>query len=211
MKIAHKKISKKAFTLVEMLIVIIIIGVLAAALIPRLSSARGRANDTARRAHLRDIGTAIMAYYFDNGTFPACPSGVACPISDIAPDLLAWGISSIPSDPIRENAGTGMGGQTISGGQYQYMQITKNGNAKGGFMVMAKTETPGGSNRIIDTSGSLSGWILTWSDEFVTINWLLCGSEGKLAVKVATSGNTTFSTCTVNSKELSKLRYVIVY
>jgi general secretion pathway protein G len=54
-----------AFTLIEILIVIIIIGILAAALIPRLQSAKGRANDTARKADMQQIATSLVAYQND--------------------------------------------------------------------------------------------------------------------------------------------------
>ena len=53
-----------------MLIVIVIIGILAAALIPRLSSARGRANDVARKADLSQIASALVVYQIDKGNFP---------------------------------------------------------------------------------------------------------------------------------------------
>lgn len=55
----------------EMLIVIVIIGILAAALIPRLASARGRANDTARKASLQQVATALITSQMDKGTLPA--------------------------------------------------------------------------------------------------------------------------------------------
>lgn len=55
-----------------MLIVIVIIGILAAALIPRLSSARGRANDVARKADLQQTAVGIVAYQIDHGEFPDC-------------------------------------------------------------------------------------------------------------------------------------------
>lgn len=45
-----------------MLIVIVIIGILAAALIPRLTGAQAKARNTARKADLSQINTAIMAY-----------------------------------------------------------------------------------------------------------------------------------------------------
>ncbi len=60
---------KKAFTLVEMLIVIVIIGILAAALIPRLTGVQSRARDVQRTANLREISTALSTYQLDNGSY----------------------------------------------------------------------------------------------------------------------------------------------
>jgi len=69
-----------------MLIVIVIIGILAAALIPRLSSARGRADDVARKADLAQIGASLVSYQIDKGTFPNPPacSTHGCAISNIS-------------------------------------------------------------------------------------------------------------------------------
>ena len=53
-----------------MLIVIVIIGVLAAALIPRLTGIQARARDTARTADMRQVSTAIEVYALDNGSYP---------------------------------------------------------------------------------------------------------------------------------------------
>lgn len=53
-----------------MLIVIVIIGILAAALIPRLTGIQGRARDTARKADLQQIGTSLATYKLDTATYP---------------------------------------------------------------------------------------------------------------------------------------------
>jgi prepilin-type N-terminal cleavage/methylation domain-containing protein len=60
---------KKAFTLVEMLIVIVIIGILAAALLPRLSGVQSRARDVARVSDLGQLSTALATYQLDNGFY----------------------------------------------------------------------------------------------------------------------------------------------
>jgi len=54
-----------------MLIVVVIIGILAAALIPRLQSVQARARDTKRKADLHQIWTALAIYKEDNGNFDA--------------------------------------------------------------------------------------------------------------------------------------------
>jgi type II secretion system protein G len=61
--------TRKAFTLIEMLIVVVIIGILAAALIPRLQSVQGRARDTKRKADISQIGSALAIYKSDIGAF----------------------------------------------------------------------------------------------------------------------------------------------
>lgn len=67
----------KAFTLIELLIVIVIIGILAVALIPRLTWSQWRARDVARKADLRQIENALALYSADNnGNYPVTSSPV---------------------------------------------------------------------------------------------------------------------------------------
>ena len=54
-----------------MLIVIVIIGILAWALIPRIWGARDKANDVAREADVRSISTALASYISEHNTYPA--------------------------------------------------------------------------------------------------------------------------------------------
>lgn len=65
------RIYKKTFTILELLIVIVIIGILATTLIPKLVDVQQRSRDAIRQIALRDISNALEAYALDNdGDYP---------------------------------------------------------------------------------------------------------------------------------------------
>ena len=66
-----KKVGHRGFTLVELMIVVAIIGILAAIAIPQFSAYRTRAFNTAADSDLRNVRTSLEAYYADNQGYPA--------------------------------------------------------------------------------------------------------------------------------------------
>lgn len=61
----------KGLTLIELLIVVIILGVLAAIAIPRITTSATTAKENACRANVDSINKAIEMYNLDKGSYPA--------------------------------------------------------------------------------------------------------------------------------------------
>jgi type IV pilus assembly protein PilA len=60
---------RSAFTLIELLIVVVIIGILAAIAIPKFSNTKGQAFLAAMRSDLRNLATAEEGYYYSNSAY----------------------------------------------------------------------------------------------------------------------------------------------
>ena len=123
-----KKLSPRfrAFTLIELLIVITIIGILAVALIPRLTGGPGRARDAQRKADLQQIATALEFYADDSGG--DYPSTTGCVSSLAISDYL----TTVPSDP----SDAGWGGSSCSD-DYTYVALSSGE----GYLLVADLET----------------------------------------------------------------------
>lgn len=70
MKIENQKLKiGNAFTIVELLIVIVIISLLAAMILPALGKAKEKARKSSCLGNLRQLGVAVMAYAGNNADF----------------------------------------------------------------------------------------------------------------------------------------------
>jgi general secretion pathway protein G len=68
--------KEKGFTLIEILVVVIIIGLLAALVGPRLFGKVGVAKQKAAKAQIELFGTALDAYRLDVGRYPSGEEGL---------------------------------------------------------------------------------------------------------------------------------------
>jgi type IV pilus assembly protein PilA len=67
----NKTKNQQGFTLIELMIVIAIIGILAAIAIPQFSAYRQRSYNSAAESDLKNAATAQEAYFVDNSTYTA--------------------------------------------------------------------------------------------------------------------------------------------
>lgn len=70
-------INKRGFTIIEILLVVVIIGTLAAMMVPRLLGRSDQARKAAAKADIEvNIPTALKLYELDNGYFPSTEQGL---------------------------------------------------------------------------------------------------------------------------------------
>lgn len=99
-----KKFSQyKGFTLVELMIVIAIIGILAAVLYPSLTGYLEKTRDTKRQSDVRAISQAVSQYYSDRNTFPGkidtvCPDEIKDEIANANANTGSQYMKSLPKD-----------------------------------------------------------------------------------------------------------------
>jgi type IV pilus assembly protein PilA len=70
----NKTKNQQGFTLIELMIVIAIIGILAAIAIPQFSAYRQRSYNSSAQSDLKNAATAQEAYFVDNSTYCGTPA-----------------------------------------------------------------------------------------------------------------------------------------
>jgi general secretion pathway protein G len=102
----------RGFTLIEIMVVIVILGVLAALVVPRVMSRPDEARTIAARQDINAIVQALKLYKLDNRRYPSTDQGLQALVSRpaIAPLPENWKpyLDKLPLDPW--------------GGAYQYLQ-----------------------------------------------------------------------------------------
>jgi len=83
---------KKGFTLVEMLIVVIIIGIIAAVTLPNFTNMSSRNNTAKAKADIRSLQVALESFYlYNSSAYPAALANLTTAVPTI--------IRSVPKDP----------------------------------------------------------------------------------------------------------------
>jgi general secretion pathway protein G len=69
-------LNHKGFTMIELMVVIVILGILAAIIAPRLVGRTDEARITKARVDITNLETALKLYKLDNGVYPTTEQGL---------------------------------------------------------------------------------------------------------------------------------------
>lgn len=99
------RLKQKGFTLIEIMIVVVIMGVLAAMVVPKILSRPDQAKKVVARSDISTISQALELYKLDNGFYPSMDQGLEALVkkTNISPEPTNWNpdgyLKKLPMDP----------------------------------------------------------------------------------------------------------------
>lgn len=78
---AMRKTKEKGFTLIELMVVIVILGILAAIIAPKIVGRTDEAKVTEAKVQIKNFETALKLYKLDSGVYPSTEQGLEALVS----------------------------------------------------------------------------------------------------------------------------------
>jgi general secretion pathway protein G len=145
MKVNRALRKSRGFTLIEIMVVVVIIGLLAAVIVPNVVNKVDEARVTRAKADIASIESALTIFRLDNSKYPTTEQGLAA-------------LTTQPTDPSIRNWRPGgyltkKVGKDPWGNEYQYVYPGTHGGEYDLFSLGADAQ-PGGEG----TSADIGNW-----------------------------------------------------
>ncbi|MBI5152382.1 prepilin-type N-terminal cleavage/methylation domain-containing protein [Candidatus Peregrinibacteria bacterium] len=144
--------NKKGFTLIELLIVIVIIGILSVAVVPRVMEYPKKARDATRQSVVAALNTAMMTYLGETPTFAgATLNGCLADVNDNLGQKIKTYLpnSALPIDP---KPASKYGGGTVCNNYYYIVAKDSNNNVTDYAFVAAMEVTASSNTTLVGTT-----------------------------------------------------------
>ena len=144
-KVSRALRTSRGFTLIEIMVVVVIIGLLAAVIVPQVVNKVDEARVTRAKADIASIESALTIFRLDNSKYPSTEQGLAA-------------LTTQPTDPSIHNWRPGgyltkRVGKDPWGNEYQYVYPGTHGSEYDLFSLGADNQ-PGGEG----TSTDIGNW-----------------------------------------------------
>lgn len=147
-----KQFKMQGFTVVELLVVIVVMGVLASIGTVAYNGVQAKARDADRRADMLDIKDALELYYADNRTYPTSTGSTKINASWVTSSDASWAnlasqlvpkyLPALPQDP---QGSTATNPAIYSGFNYDYIRLTNGwcatSGTKPGYLLAYRLES----------------------------------------------------------------------